>query len=117
MLNNIKITNMWTNKNICGARIYNLPDVTKIAVNSITRATKKYNQTKILDLKLLIENSTEYFFIDGQVGNYVNNGNSTYFENINSETTSKDNVITTNRYMMDEGSPICFTSIEKHMNM
>ena len=58
----------------------------------VTVESKKA-ESKILDLKLLIENSTEYFFIDGQIGNYVNNGNSTYFENITSETTSKDNIV------------------------
>ena len=54
----------------------------------------------------------------------VENKNNRYeissFANYDSMTikqTSKDNVITTNRYMMDGDSPICFTSIEKHMNM
>ncbi len=59
----------------------------------LVKVSSQQDQNKILDLKLLIENSTEYFFIDGQIGNYVNNGNSTYFETINSEHNSKDNII------------------------
>ena len=85
------IKNLITNLNQTTSNLKYIHD--KNNKKMLVTVESKKAETKILDLKLLIENSTEYFFIDGQVGNYVNNGNSTYFENINSETTSKDNII------------------------
>lgn len=85
------IKNLITNLNQTTSNLQFIHDKDNKKMLVKVASTKAEN--KILDLKLLVENSTEYFFIDGQIGNYVNNGNSTYFENINSETTSKDNVI------------------------
>ena len=85
------IKNLITNLNQTTSNLQFIHDKDNKKMLVKVASTKAEN--KILDLKLLVENSTEYFFIDGQIGNYVNNGNSTYFENINSETTSKDNII------------------------
>lgn len=85
------IKNLITNLNQTTSNLQFIHDKDNKKMLVTVESTKA--ESKILNLKLLIENSTEYFFIDGQIGNYVNNGNSTYFENINSETTSKDNII------------------------
>ena len=85
------IKNLITNLNQTTSNLQFIHDKDNKKMLVKVASTKAEN--KILDLKLLVENSTEYFFIDGQIGNYVNNGNSTYFENINSERTSKDNII------------------------
>ena len=86
-----EIKNLITNLNQTTSNLQFIHDKDNKKLLVAVESNKQEN--KILDLKLLIENSTEYFFIDGQIGNYVNNGNSTYFENITSETTSKDNII------------------------
>ena len=42
--------------------------------------------------KYLIENSTKYYFVSKILSTYINNGSSNYFENINNEYTTKDNI-------------------------
>ena len=42
--------------------------------------------------KYLIENSTEYYYIDGLTQSYINNGNNNYFESLTSTTTDIDNI-------------------------
>lgn len=51
-------------------------------------ATKSLVRTKYL-----VENATEYYYIDGVTNSYINNGNNNYFESLNSATTSKENEI------------------------
>lgn len=46
----------------------------------------------LMNVKYLIENSTEYYYMDGVTQNYINNGNNNYFESLTSTTTTKDNI-------------------------
>ena len=85
------IKNLITNLNQTTSNLQFIHD--KKNKKLLVKISSNKQESKILDLKLLVENSTEYFFIDGTIGNYVNNGNSTYFEAVNSTTTSKDNII------------------------
>lgn len=61
----------------------------------------------IVRYKRLVDNSTEYYFINGIVKNYVNNGTCNYFETISEENTSKDNL----DYLYD----YIFESLRKNM--
>ena len=45
------------------------------------------NEEPLINLKYLVENSTEYYYIDGVSQTYINNGNNNYFESLNSETS------------------------------
>ena len=52
-----------------------------------------YNNENLLSAKYLIENSTEYYYVNGFLNTYVNNGSSNYFEAINDQTTNQDNIV------------------------
>lgn len=52
-----------------------------------------YNNQNLLGAKYLIENSTEYYYVDGFLNTYVNNGSSNYFEALTEQTTNQDNII------------------------
>ena len=45
------------------------------------------NEEPLINLKYLVENSTEYYYIDGVSQTYINNGNNNYFESLNSNNT------------------------------
>ena len=49
-------------------------------------------EESILDAKYYVENATKYYMINGLFDNYVNAGNSTYFETLSKENTTKDNI-------------------------
>lgn len=51
-----------------------------------------YNGTDLLNLKYLIENNTEYYYIKGFMDSYINNGTSNYFESLDSNTTDSENL-------------------------
>ncbi len=53
---------------------------------------ERINDEIIIDGKYLIDNSTKYYFVNNILKNYVNDGNNTYFELLNNEKTSLDNV-------------------------
>lgn len=53
----------------------------------------KLGQEELINAKYLVENATEYYYVKDIVNNYVNNGNSGYFEALNSATTTKENII------------------------
>ena len=53
---------------------------------------QKLGEEEVVNAKYVIDNSTEYYFVNHVLKNYVNNGNSSYFETLNSETTSLDNI-------------------------
>mgnify|MGYP003306603497 CR=1 FL=1 len=50
-------------------------------------------QEELVNARYLVENATEYYYVKGIVNNYVNNGNSGYFEALNSTTSSKENIV------------------------
>jgi len=52
-----------------------------------------YNNQNLISTKYLIENSTEYYYVDGFLNTYVNNGSSNYFESLTEQTTNRDNMI------------------------
>lgn len=52
----------------------------------------KIKDEELLGYKKYVNNSTEYYFINGILDNYVNNGSCNYFESISLENTSKDNI-------------------------
>ena len=49
--------------------------------------------TDSVQVKYLIDNSTEYYFVNQVLNNYVNKGSCNYFEVLNEDNTSKDNII------------------------
>jgi len=51
-----------------------------------------YNNQELLNTKYLISDSTEYYYVSGFLDKYVNNGTNNYFESLNEETTTKDNI-------------------------
>ena len=57
-----------------------------------TNLSMKIKDEELLGYKSYINNSTEYYFINGILDNYVNNGSCNYFESISLENTSKDNI-------------------------
>jgi hypothetical protein len=52
----------------------------------------KLNNSNLINTKYLVENNTEYYYIDGVSSNYINNGNSSYFEALNSNTSTLSNI-------------------------
>lgn len=68
----------------------------------------KLNNNEILNTKYLVENATEYYYIDGLTNTYINNGNNSYFESLNSTTTTIDN----NKYIIEK----IFSSIANNIN-
>lgn len=51
----------------------------------------KFSGEPLANVKYLVDNATEYYYIDGLTQNYINNGNNGYFESLNSTTTTKEN--------------------------
>lgn len=51
----------------------------------------KLSGEPLANVKYLVDNATEYYYIDGLTKNYINNGNNGYFESLNSTTTTKEN--------------------------
>lgn len=51
----------------------------------------KFSGEPLANVKYLVDNATEYYYIDGLTKNYINNGNNGYFESLNSTTTTKEN--------------------------
>ena len=52
----------------------------------------KLSGQPLANVKYLVDNATEYYYIDGLTQSYVNNGNNRYFESLNSTTTAKENI-------------------------
>lgn len=53
---------------------------------------EKIGEEVILNGKYYVENATKYYIINGIFDNYVNGGNSTYFETLKKDQTTKDNM-------------------------
>lgn len=58
----------------------------------------KLSGESLANIKYLVDNATEYYYIDGLTPNYINNGNNSYFESLNSTTTTKENT----EYMIEK---------------
>lgn len=56
-------------------------------------------EEELVNTKYLIENSTEYYYVNGILPDYINNGNSNYFESLTETTTDKDNLIYLLKYI------------------
>lgn len=52
----------------------------------------QYNNESLINMKYLIENNTEYYYIKGFLDSYINNGTSNYFEALHKNTTNKENI-------------------------
>ena len=63
-----------------------LKDIGYIELNELI------GKEEIINAKYFINNSTKYYFINNVVDNYINTGSCNYFENINSNTSEKDNI-------------------------
>lgn len=50
------------------------------------------NDKVVVNDKYLIDNSTEYYFVQNFLDNYVNDGNNTYFETIKDDVDAMDNI-------------------------
>ena len=59
--------------------------------------TNKIGAEDIYSMKFYSDNSTKYYFVNGIVPNYVNEGNFNFFENYGEDITTKDNV----KYLYD----------------
>ena len=90
-IEDLEIKNLLKNLNDTTNDIVFTQDTTNkkmyISINSLL------NNQELLNSKYLVENSTEYYFVNGIVENYINNGNSNYFEALTENTTTKDNII------------------------
>ena len=69
----------------------------KIRKNSSTNTgyielNDSIDKEEILNTKYYINESTKYFYVKNIVDNYINYGSCNYFENINTNTTEKDNI-------------------------
>ena len=53
---------------------------------------ERIGEESILSSKYMIDNFTKYYFVNGIVKNYVNNGSSNYFETLTEENTTIDNI-------------------------
>ena len=54
--------------------------------------SQKIGDEDIVDYKRLVDNSTEYYFINGILKNYVNNGTCNYFEALTENNTTRSNI-------------------------
>lgn len=54
--------------------------------------TKHIGQEEIVNAKYLIDNATKYYYVKSILNEYVNDGNSTYFETLSEENNSIDNI-------------------------
>lgn len=61
----------------------------------------------ILGYKRLVDNSTEYYFVNGILKNYVNNGTCNYFESLSEENTTRSNI----EYLYD----FIFDSLQRNL--
>lgn len=52
----------------------------------------KYNASDLINVKYLIENNTEYYYIKVFMDSYINNGTSNYFEALDNDTTLSENL-------------------------
>ena len=63
--------------------------------------TSKLNNEELFSLNYLIENATQYYYIPSLLDFYINNGNSNYFESLDSTTTEKENLIYLYNFVLD----------------
>ena len=47
---------------------------------------------EIANTKLLVDNATQYYFVNQFIDEYINNGTCNYFENLSGENTTKSNI-------------------------
>ena len=59
---------------------------------SYIEVNSKLGSEELVNSKYLIKDSTEYYFIKGITNNYVNNGTHNYFEMLNEDNTTIDNI-------------------------
>ena len=52
----------------------------------------KNNNDNLISGKYLIEDNTEYYYVNGLTPTYINNGNNTYFESISNSISEEDNI-------------------------
>lgn len=86
----IKINNLIKNLN-------NLDTKFKIQKNQsknigYMELSSKIKDESIIDSKYYIADSTKYYYVKDIVDDYVNDGSCNYFENLNSNTTEKENI-------------------------
>lgn len=87
MLENLYLINNLNSSNTSLSIMHNTIDK-KFFYN---RQTIK-NDRIIINDKYLIDNSTEYYFIQDFFNNYINDGNNTYFETIKEDINAIDNI-------------------------
>lgn len=67
----------------------------------------------LINTKTLIENSTEYYYDQTINPNYINLGNNTYFESVNDNTTTSDNLKYLHEYIVQELSTTLMPKVQK----
>ena len=84
--------NLINNLNLTSTNIKVIQDKSK--QKKFSSINSMFNETEeLINSKKLIEDSTEYYYVNGIVPNYVNNGNNTYFETLTDTATTKTNLI------------------------
>lgn len=68
----------------------------------------KLGEETLINMKSLIEDATEYYYIEGVTSSYVNDGNNNYFESLNSTTTTNENI----KYIIEKVSQ----SLQQHID-
>lgn len=58
-----------------------------------TSIDSSLNNEELISAKYLIENNTEYYFIRGFLNSYINNGTNDFFEALDENATSQENII------------------------
>lgn len=87
MLENLYLMNNLNSSKTTVSVIHNSKDK-KFFFN---RQTVK-NDRVIINDKYLIDNSTEYYYVQDYLVNYINDGNNTYFETIGNDVNALDNI-------------------------
>ncbi len=52
----------------------------------------KIQEEKLINMKYLVDNATEYYFVEGFLDSYVNNGSCNYFESFDTNNSTKENI-------------------------
>ena len=58
----------------------------------LTSLNEKIGEEEIFNGKYYVDNYTKYYFVNGILSNYVNDGNNNYFELLTEKNTTRDNI-------------------------
>lgn len=91
-----KLINNYNNLNIKYSISQNFKDK-----KLLLKLNENLKDEKLLEEKYYIFNSTKYFFVNGILSNYINEGSNNYFESISSDNTLNDNINYLYNFILD----------------